>query len=164
MAQNNSIQIDRFDRAILEELARDSRQTQAMLADRVGLSPTAVARRQKTLEDAGYIKAYHADLDLGRLDLGAVAFVTITLDSQSDEALDQFEQAVSTSPSVMSCHLMSGAQDYLLAIRASSLDDFARIHRAELAHLPRVSRMESHFALKEVVNRPVPLGLFGKRR
>jgi DNA-binding Lrp family transcriptional regulator len=159
MAQNNSIQIDRFDRAILEELARDSRQTQAMLA-----SPTAVARRQKTLEDAGYIKAYHADLDLGRLDLGAVAFVTITLDSQSDEALDQFEQAVSTSPSVMSCHLMSGAQDYLLAIRASSLDDFARIHRAELAHLPRVSRMESHFALKEVVNRPVPLGLFGKRR
>lgn len=164
MTQEFTGKLDSFDQAILEELARDSRPTQAVLAERIGLSPTAVARRQRALEDAGYIKGYRAELDLARLELGAIAFVTITLDSQRDEALEAFEQAVAVCPSVVSCHLMSGAQDYLLAIRAASLDDFARIHRAELAHLPRVSRMESHFALKEVVNRPLPVRLFGKRR
>jgi DNA-binding Lrp family transcriptional regulator len=60
---------------------------------------------------------------------------------------------------VVSCHLVSGGEDYLVTLRASGLADFERIHRTELAELPGVVRMQSLFALREVVNRPAPLSL-----
>ena len=152
---------DRIDRKILQTLSTDGRGTQNQLGAAVALSPSAAARRQKALEDEGIIKGYHAHLDLRRLGYTATAMVTITLDSQSEEAMASFERAVAASPSVLRCHLMSGRQDYLLVVVARSLDDYERIHRQEIATLPRVARIETAFALREVVIRYAPPSLFG---
>lgn len=154
------MQKDRNDRKILAMLSRNGRATQAELSDASALSPSAAARRQKTLEEDGVISGYHASFDMKKLGFTATIMVTITLDSQSDEALDTFERAVAASPSVMRCHLMSGSDDYLLVVMARSLEDFERIHRQEIARLPRVARIETAFALREVTNRPVPLAVF----
>jgi DNA-binding Lrp family transcriptional regulator len=51
---------------------------------------------------------------------------------------------------------MSGRNDYLLVVRAASIEDYEIIHRQEIARLPRVARIETAFALREVVNRAVP--------
>ncbi len=88
--------------------------------------------------------------------MGATVMVTITLDSQSEEAMAAFEAAVADSPSIIRCHLMSGRNDYLLVVRAASIEDYEIIHRQEIARLPRVARIETAFALREVVNRTVP--------
>ena len=56
--------IDRTDLTILHELSRDARQSLVDLAAHIGLSTTAIARRQKSLEDAGVIQSYHLGLDL----------------------------------------------------------------------------------------------------
>ncbi|HMU22096.1 MAG TPA: Lrp/AsnC ligand binding domain-containing protein, partial [Sphingorhabdus sp.] len=87
--------------------------------------------------------------------------VTITLDSQSEEAMEAFESAVVESPSILRCHLMSGRNDYHLTVRATSIEDYERVHRQEIARLPRVARIETAFALREVVNRTVPPRLLG---
>lgn len=154
------MQLDRIDRRILQLLTANGRATQGELGDAAALSPSAAARRQKALEDEGIISGYRADLDLRKLGFTATVMVTITLDSQSDEALDAFERAAAASPSVLRCHLMSGRDDYLLIVLARSLEDYERIHRQEIATLPRVARIETAFALREVVNRAVPPGLF----
>lgn len=154
------MRLDRIDRKILQKLNEDGRATQNQLGEAAALSPSAAARRQKALEDEGIIKGYHAELDLRRLGYAATMMVTITLDSQSEEAMEAFERAAVTSPSVLRCHLMSGREDYLLIVVARSLDDYERIHRQEIARLPRVARIESAFALREVVMRPIPPGLF----
>jgi Lrp/AsnC family transcriptional regulator, leucine-responsive regulatory protein len=91
--------------------------------------------------------------------MGASVMITITLDSQSEDAMAAFEAAVTQSPSIIRCHLMSGRNDYLLVVRAGSIEDYEMIHRQEIARLPRVARIETAFALREVVNRTVPLRL-----
>lgn len=150
------MKLDRIDTAILSELVGNGRLSQADLSARVGLSPTACARRQKALEDSGIIIGYQAVLGLDRLGFSTTVIVRITLDSQSEEALDAFERAVEQCPSVMRCFLMSGSDDYLVAVSARNLEHFERIHRTELSRLPRVARLQSSFSLREVVNRAVP--------
>ena len=147
---------DRFDNLILRELARNGRATQSELGEAAGLSPTAAARRVKALEDSGVITGYHADFDLPRLGFTATVMVHVTLASQSDASLEAFERAVLASPSVLRCHLVSGRSDYLIVVAARSLDDYERIHRKEIASLPGVSRLETSFALRQVVDRSVP--------
>jgi len=152
--------MDRNDRKILRRLVEHGRSTQFELAEAAALSPSAAARRQRALEDSGIISGYSADLNLRELGYSATVFISITLDSQSDEALSAFEDAAAACPSVLRCHLMSGRDDYLITVAARSIEDYERIHRQEIATLPRVARIETAFALREVVNRSVPPQVF----
>ena len=155
------MKLDRIDRTILAELAQAGRLSTADLSTRVGLSPTACARRQKALEDCGIITGYQAVLGLDRLGFATTVIVHIALDSQSEEAFDAFEKAIVLCPSVVRCFLMSGSDDYIVAVNVRSLEDFERIHRTELSRLPRIARIQSSFALREVVNRAVPPAALG---
>jgi Lrp/AsnC family transcriptional regulator, leucine-responsive regulatory protein len=152
--------LDRLDLMILSELARDARQSQVELAQRVGLSTTAVARRQKALEDSGVIKAYHVVLDMAQFGYAITVLVRIALDSQSDEALKSFEAGVAKCPSITRCFLMSGTDDYLAIVLAKDIQDFERIHRTELSRLPRVARIQSSYAIREIIHKPAPLAMF----
>ena len=76
--------------------------------------------------------------------------------------LTAFEAGVLDCPSVVRCFLMSGSDDYVVIVLARDIEDFERIHRTELSRLPRVARLESSFALREVVTRAVPPSAFGK--
>jgi Lrp/AsnC family transcriptional regulator, leucine-responsive regulatory protein len=148
--------LDALDKAILASLVEDGRQSQVDLAERVPLSPTAIARRIRALEDAGVIEGYHAKLSRRALGLDMTVIVQISLRTQSQDILDAFEAAVAAAPSVVSCHLMSGEEDYILTVLARDLSDYERIHRAELSRLPGVARLRSSFALREVSSRPLP--------
>jgi Lrp/AsnC family leucine-responsive transcriptional regulator len=162
--QDFNMELDRLDTMILAELSANARVSQVDLAERVGLSSTAIARRQKTLEDDGFIKGYQAMLDLDLMGLSTTVLVRIALESQSDEALRSFEAGVVKCPSVVRCFLMSGSDDYIAIVLARDIQDFERIHRTELSRLPRVSRIQSSFALRDVVNRSVPPIMFEQNK
>ena len=155
------MQLDNIDTAILSELTANARASQVELAERVALSSTAIARRQKMLEEEGFIRGYQAVLDLARFGLSTTVLVRVTLESQNEEALRSFEAAVINCPSVVRCFLMSGSDDYIVIVMARDIQDFERIHRTELSRLPRVARIHSSFAMREVVNRAVPPVIFG---
>ena len=153
------MQIDDFDRKIVTALAGDGRLTAVELGSRVGLSPSAVTRRLQALEAGGVIRGYRAMLDPAAVGLGIDIFVEITLERQNDDALRAFEAGLAACPNVLSCHLMSGTSDYLVHMAARDLPDFERLHANVLGHLPGVARIESKFALREVIDRPiVPIG------
>ena len=156
------MEIDKIDTTILAELSANARVSMVDLATLVGLSSTAVARRQRFLEENGLIQGYQAVLDLGRFGLRTTILVRIALESQSDQALKSFEAGVLNCPSVIRCFLMSGSDDYVAIVLARDIEDFERIHRTELSRLPRVARIQSSFALRDVVNRTVPPVVFGK--
>jgi DNA-binding Lrp family transcriptional regulator len=153
------VQVDGFDRKIVSALAGNGRMTTVELAGQVGLSPSACTRRLQALEAEGVISGYRAQVNPAAIGLGITAFVEITLDRQSDEALRAFEQALAKCPNVLSCHLMSGSSDYLIRVAARDLSDFERLHANVFGHLPGVARIESKFALREAIDRPlVPIG------
>lgn len=150
--------LDGIDRKLLRLLNRDGRATHQQLGEEIGRSPTSIARRQRTLEEAGVIRGYHARLDLAQLGYGARVHIRMSLASQSREQLDAFEGAVRASPSVVHCELMSGSDDYFVTVLVKSLDHFAEIHREELSRLPGVVRMETGFVLRQVVEPRLPPG------
>src|SRR3954468_21646512 len=82
--------IDQRDRAILRELMRDGRLTNAELADRVNLSASACLRRVRAMEESGLIAGYVMLLDTARANMPGVAFVSVTLRDQGRSTLDKF--------------------------------------------------------------------------
>lgn len=144
------VALDATDRRILALLQRDGRLSNADLAARIALSPSACHRRVKRLEAEGVIREYAALLNPRAVGRSATVFVEITLTAQSEEALDAFETAVAEAPDVLECHLMAGSADYLLKIAARDSEHYAQIHRRWLTRLPGVAQMHSSFALRTV--------------
>lgn len=144
--------LDTTDRAILSLLQRQGRLTNAELAEAVNLSQSACHRRVARLEASGMIAGYVALLDARQLGRKTTVYVEITLNGQADEVLSAFEAAVARVPNVLECHLMAGSADYLLKVVAEDAEDFARLHRSQLASLPGVAKMQSSFSLKTVVS------------
>ena len=129
------IAIDALDRAILGALLHDGRLSQVELAERIPLSATAIARRIRALEEKGVIEGYQARINRQALGLSMTVIVQIGLKSQNEDLLKSFEEAVASAPSVVSCHLMSGEDDYLVTVMARDLADFERIHKEQLSRL-----------------------------
>ncbi|OYW54624.1 MAG: AsnC family transcriptional regulator [Hyphomicrobium sp. 32-62-53] len=156
--------LDALDMAILSALSENGRLSQVELAERIPLSPTAIARRIRALEEKGVIEGYQARVSRSALGLDMTVLVQISLQSQSEILLAEFEKAIAAAPSVVSCHLMSGEDDYVLTVLARDLTDYERIHRQELSRLPGVTRLRSSFALREVKSRPLPDTLLTRPR
>lgn len=146
-------ELDSIDRSLLNHLQDDSRQTNATLAEKVGLSPSATLRRVKALEEAGVIQRYVTLVNREQIERATTVFVEVSLASQSEPDLDAFEAAVVECPEVMSCHLMAGNADYLVQVACADVEDYERIHRTYIAQMPGVARIRSSFALRAVCQR-----------
>ena len=142
--------IDATDRALLRQLQRDSTRSMLELAEAVGLSASSCHRRIKTLEAEGLISGYRAALNAQKLGFSMLFFIEISLNSQSEKALDAFEAAVRDAPEVQECFLMAGQSDYLLRVTCRDQEDFERVHRRLLSRLPGVSRVLSNMSIRTV--------------
>ena len=104
--------VDAIDRRILRALQTDSRQTVAEIGAVAGLSPSACHRRIRSLEQAGVIAGYTARLDRRALGYAMEFFVEVALRSQSEKALEAFEQLARLEgiiPALESAHAVAHA-------------------------------------------------------
>lgn len=152
--------LDQIDLAILKTLQENGRISNADLADRVGLSASSCSRRLDILEKSGVISGYYARVSHRALDYKMMVIVHISLSGQFAKTLAEFEAAVKRVPNVLVCYLMSGEYDYILRVACKDLEDYERIHRDWLSALPHVVKINSSFALREIIDRP-NLAAFG---
>ena len=145
--------MDALDRNILRALQADSSQTNADLAEQVGLSPAACHRRVKALEASGVIEGYAAQLKPQAFGFNTSVFISVELESQRADLLRAFEDAVAKIPQVMECTLLAGTADYLIRVIVRDPDDYAKLHAEQLTALPHVTRLQSQFSLKKIVRR-----------
>ena len=110
--------LDRINRQILSDLQANGRITNVDLAVNAGISPPPCLRRLRGLEDDGYIRGYHADLDPTMLGYAAEFYALVGLESQALDRLQAFEAAVSDWDEVRECHMVRGGGDFLLRIVA----------------------------------------------
>ena len=120
------ISLDAIDRRILDRLQKDGRVSNADLAEQVGLSSSPCWRRVKALEEAGVIKGYAAQVDAKSVGLSVNVFMSVSLSTQVEKALQAFERAAAARPEVMECYLMTGDSDYLLRIVVPDLEAYER--------------------------------------
>lgn len=110
--------VEDTDRAIVRALTDDGRLSYTDLAERVGLSVSAVHQRVRRLEQRGVIKGYAARIDYEALGLPLTAFVAVRpMDpSQPDDAPDR----LAGLPQIESCYSVAGEDFYLLMVRVES--------------------------------------------
>ena len=151
--------LDRWDVAILDELQRDARLSNAELATRIGLSAAPTWRRVKWLEAQGIITGYRAEIDRRRIGLGALAFVRVDAERNNAEATRTLEDAIRVLPEVLSCHYISGAGTFELQVLCTDLDAYSRWAMGTLFKLPNVKDIHTSFSLGEVkAGAVLPLG------
>jgi len=154
-------ELDDIDFSILRRLAGDARLSHVGLSELVGLSPTACAKRIRVLEELGVIQGYRVGFDLSKLGYPLIVMVRISLQTQSQSALVEFETGIKKCRSVLSCFLMSGEDDYLVEVAARDIADYESIHHNELSRLPHVARIQSSFAMRSVIRREISDAMLG---
>ena len=150
-ASKPSPELDELDAAILRYLEHHGRATNFEVGEAVGLSASAASRRIQALEAEGAIRGYRALVDDRLLGKRMTVYIRVTLERQSAPVLGAFESAVRHCKEIVSCHLMAGQYDYMLVARVAGIDDYGHLHQNELSRLPGVTRLETSFALRDVL-------------
>ncbi len=149
---------DSTDRAILAQLQQHGRIANVDLADAVGLSPSACLRRTKTMEQAGLIAGYRADLDRARAGLGLTVFISLRVEQHSRERSREIEAALTAIPGVVACFVVSGEADFLIEAVVPDLAGYERLLLDQVLAIGNVSDARSTFAIRTVLARgPLPL-------
>jgi DNA-binding Lrp family transcriptional regulator len=144
----NRVKLDSIDRKILRDLQANGRVTNVELARRVGISAPPCLRRVRALEEAGYIRGYHAELDPTALGFNMTVFAQVGLSSQAERDLVAFEKLVDTWPEVRECHMLAGETDFLLKVTAADWEEYQTFVTTKLTPAPNVSHVKSALAIR----------------
>jgi len=147
--------LDHLDRKILITLQQDGRASVERVAEQVGLSPTPTRRRIRRLEETGVITGYTARVDPAACGLDLSLYVFVKLESRHRSNIESFENAVQKMAEVVSCHLITGAHDYLLVMHLSGINDYNRYLREVIADIPGIIGIETSVVIGEVKNSKV---------
>jgi len=146
--------LDRTDLRILAVLQSEGRITNAELAERVSLSPSACLRRLQRLEGEQVITGYSAQVDPQAVGLGLQAFVRVQLTRHESATIEGFVRHINGLDEVVACHALTGDMDYLLHIHVADLNDFSRFLLDHLLNADGVGDVNSSFVLRTVKRSP----------
>jgi DNA-binding Lrp family transcriptional regulator len=150
--------LDKIDRKILKTLQANGRITNVELAQGVGISAPPCLRRMRALEDAGFIKSYHAKLDPVHLGYGVTVFAMVKLTSQAETDLSKFEKRIKELPMIRECHIVAGEVDFILKIVAKDWDSYQNFLLSELTAMPNVTSVKSLLTMRSTKDEPgVPI-------
>ena len=150
--------LDRIDRRLLAQLQDEGRITNVELAQRVGLTAPPCLRRVRSLEEEGVIRGYHADLDASKLGYAITVFALVSLKSQAEDHLRQFEDHVRELPEVRECHMLNGEIDFILKIVSRDLQSFQEFLTSKLTPAPNVASVKTSLTIRTAKQEPgVPL-------
>lgn len=156
--------LDDIDRMILAELQADGRMTNVELARRVGISAPPCLRRVRTLEEKGYIRGYHADIDPRALGFEVQVFAMVGLVSQAEADLSAFEARCLAWPLVRECHMLNGEVDFILKCVAPDLRTFQTFLTEELTAAENVASVKTSLVIRGAKDEPgVPFDVLEAR-
>ena len=156
--------LDQIDRNILAELQADGRMTNVELARRVGISAPPCLRRVRTLEEAGYIKGYHAKVDARALNFEVQVFAMVGLTSQAEADLSAFEARCRAWPLVRECHMLNGEVDFILKCVAPDLSTFQSFLTEQLTAAENVASVKTSLVIRGAKDEPgVPFDVLEER-
>jgi len=142
------VKLDRIDRKILRDLQANGRMPNVELARRAGISAPPCLRRLRALEDAGFIRGYHADIPPEMLGYGVTVFAHVGLTSQAEADLVAFEALVRKWPEVRECYMLTGETDFILKIVSENMDSYNRFLTTTLTAAPNVSHVKSMLSIR----------------
>jgi Lrp/AsnC family leucine-responsive transcriptional regulator len=149
--------IDAIDCQILDVLQENARTTNAEIARRVGMAPSAIFERVRKLEEQGVIQGYGARLDPHALELDTLAFVLVRVDERLGESLSG--ERLREVPGVLEVHHIAGEDCYLLKVRTRDTDALGLLLRERIGAIESVRSTRTTIVLGTVKeSASLPLG------
>lgn len=138
--------MDDRDLEILAILQNDARTSNAEIARRLGVAPSAILERIRKLERRGVILGYSARIDPRAVGRDLLAFVFVQADERPGRTSLGLQLA--ELPEVMEVHHVAGEDCYLIKIRCSSPEELGLTLRERLGQLSGVLRTRTTVVLE----------------
>ena len=151
------IQLDRTDRAILEQLQAQAKVTNAQLSQDVGLSPASTLERVRKLENRGIIQSYHAKLAPAKLALHTCLFVQITLKPLDGPNIADFQEVIAGIPEVVACYQGVGDADFLLKVVTTDMAAYQQLVVHQLSKVKAIQHMKPFVMTATIKETGIPI-------
>src|SRR5690349_1686847 len=112
--------IDNIDVKLLNVVQQDAHLSNADLAERVGLTKTAVFERIRKMEAAGLICGYETRLNPRKVNKGLVAFIFVR--SEEPFGSQTTGRALAKIEEVLEVHNIAGEDCYIVKVRVKDTD------------------------------------------
>ena len=118
----------------------------------------------RTLEEQGYIRGYHAEVDARELGFEVQVFAMVGLVSQAEVDLTAFEAKCLQWPLVRECHMLNGEVDFVLKCVAPDLRTFQRFLTEDLTSADNVASVKTSLVIRGAKDEPgVPFDVLEAR-
>jgi Lrp/AsnC family leucine-responsive transcriptional regulator len=139
---------DTTDLRILTLLQDDACLTNADLAKKLGMAPSAVLERVKKLEQRGVIEAYVTRIKPEALELKLLAFIFIRT-SEGPGTINTSKQ-LAKIPEVLEVHHVAGEDCYLVKMRARDSQSLVKLMREKISKLPGIISTKTTVVLETI--------------
>ena len=136
-------ELDKTDLQILKILQENGRITNLQLSSEVGLSPAPTLERVRKLENAGYIKSYHALVDEELLGLGIKTFIQVQLDFHKNDSIQTFLQEIKGIKEVTECHHVTGLCDFILKVYVKDIKAYEALIMEKISKITVIKTFQT---------------------
>lgn len=140
--------MDNFDRLILQEMQINNRQTQEQLAERVGLSPSAVRRRIEKLRADKIIRADVSLIDPAKV--GITVITSIRFENEDRKSYARFTQLMQDAREVSQCYMVSGEVEFVIIAHMPDLAHYEEWMARYLLDEPFIQRAHTNIVYKRI--------------
>jgi Lrp/AsnC family leucine-responsive transcriptional regulator len=140
--------INEIDTDITAILQSNARTSNAEIARRVGLAPSAVFERIRKLEEKGVVRGFHADVDPHAAGLSLLAFVFVRSNERAGGVTTAEKMA--RIPEVLEVHHVAGEDCFLVKLRAADTEDLGRLLREQFGTIPSITSTRTTIVLETV--------------
>ena len=141
------IALDATDKEILRLLQEDAARPLERIAERVGISKTAVWNRIQRLERDKVIQRRVAIVDEEAVGLSETVFVVLRTSQHSADWLKAFTDAIKDSPEILEAHRLAGDLDYILKVKVRSTREYDTFYKRLISRVS-IHNVSSSFSLE----------------
>lgn len=143
--------LDEVDEILVWELSRNSRISNAALAEAAGIAPSTCHHRVKALQDAGVLQSYHAQIDLEAVGLPLQAIVSVRLHAQGRDRVRDYARSAILLPQVLNVFHISGQGDFLIHVACTSSAQLRDLVGTKLSSNPIVASTQTSIVFDHMV-------------
>lgn len=148
-------ELDRTDFQILKILQENGRITNLQLSSDIGLSPAPTLERVRKLENAGYIKSYHALVDEEKLGLGIKTFIQVQLDFHKNDSIQTFLQEIKSIPEITECHHVTGPCDFILKVYVKDIKAYEALIMEKISKISVLKTFQTMMIMSTNKKEPI---------
>lgn len=149
------IDLDRFDRRLLELVREDNLQPARVLAEKVGLSVSAVLRRLRRLREEKVIVADIAVVNPVLTGSALTMHVLVQMQQAGPQAMDGFARAIVHHPEVTGAWDVTGEDDFLLRVQVATMEEYDAFTRRALSEDKGIHSFTTLIAISNIIENDV---------